>query len=75
MTHVTCNLTAENRDQLRNRTVGNRVWATFTFAFTHFSGPQAGNEMGVFFGKKVGNGECFVKKLTFPQRRVHYVQY
>ena len=31
MTHVTCTLTAKNRDQLRNPTLGNRVWATFTF--------------------------------------------
>ena len=31
MTHVTCTLTAKNRDQLRNPTVGNRVWASFTF--------------------------------------------
>ena len=31
MTHVTCRLTAKNRDQLRNTTLGNRVWATFTF--------------------------------------------
>jgi len=31
MTHVTCWLTAKNRDQLRNPTLGNRVWATFTF--------------------------------------------
>jgi len=31
MTHVTCRLTAENRDQLRNPTLGNQVWATFTF--------------------------------------------
>jgi len=31
MTHVTCWLTANNRDHLRNRTLGNRVWATFTF--------------------------------------------
>jgi len=30
MTHVTCRLTAKNRDQLRNPTLGNRVWATFT---------------------------------------------
>jgi len=29
MTHVTCMLTAANRDQLRNPTLGNRVWATF----------------------------------------------
>ena len=33
MTHVTCRLTAKNRDQLRNPTLGNQVslWATFTF--------------------------------------------
>jgi len=29
MTHVTCRPTAKNRDQLRNRTLGNRVGATF----------------------------------------------
>ena len=29
MTHVTCGLTAKHRDQLRNPTFGNRVWATF----------------------------------------------
>ena len=31
MTHITCRLTAKNRDQLRNRTLGSRVGATFTF--------------------------------------------
>ena len=31
MTHVTCRLTAKNRDQLRNPALGNRVWASFTF--------------------------------------------
>jgi len=31
MTHVICRLTANSRDQLRNPTLGNRVWATFTF--------------------------------------------
>jgi len=34
MTHITCRLTAKNRDQLRNTTLGNRVWATFTFFTT-----------------------------------------
>jgi len=29
MTHVTCRLTAKNRHQLRNPTLGNRVWTTF----------------------------------------------
>ena len=31
MTHVTSRLTAKNRDQIRNPTLVNRVWATFTF--------------------------------------------
>ena len=31
MTHVACRLTAKNRDQLRNSTLGNRVRATFAF--------------------------------------------
>ena len=32
MTHVTCRLTAKNQDQLpQNPTLGNRVWANFTF--------------------------------------------
>jgi len=31
MTHVTCRLTGKNRDQLRNPTLGNRVWATLPF--------------------------------------------
>jgi len=29
MTHVTCRLTAKNRDQPRNPKLSNRVWATF----------------------------------------------
>ena len=37
MTHVTCRLTAKNRDQLQNPTLGNRVWATFTF-YIHKTG-------------------------------------
>jgi len=31
MTHITCRLTAKNRDQLQNPTLGDRVWATFIF--------------------------------------------
>jgi len=31
MTHVTCRLTAKNRYQLRNRILGNGVWATYYF--------------------------------------------
>jgi len=31
MTRITCRLTAKDRDQLRNPTLGNQVWTTFTF--------------------------------------------
>ena len=31
MTNVTSRLTAKDRDQLRNPTLGNRVWATFFY--------------------------------------------
>ena len=34
MTHVTCRLAAKSRDRLRNRTLGSRVWASFTFSWT-----------------------------------------
>ena len=37
MTHVTCRLTAKNREQLRNHMLGNRVWATFTFCGVYLS--------------------------------------
>ena len=51
MIHVTCRLTAKNRDQLRNHTLGNRVWATFTFIFTQISIQTAGLAFG-------GTGLC-----------------
>jgi len=33
MTHITCRLTAKDRDQFRNPTLRNQVWATFTFFY------------------------------------------
>ena len=39
-THVTCRLTAKNRDQLRNPTLGTRVWATF-YMFLFLSRPRS----------------------------------
>jgi len=36
MTHVTCRLTAKNRDQPRNPTLGSRVWAAGTFVMYAF---------------------------------------
>ena len=38
MIHITCRLTAKNRDQLRNLTLGNQVWATFTLFTTALAG-------------------------------------
>jgi len=34
MTHIICMLTAKNRDQLRNPTLGSRIWATFLHLMT-----------------------------------------
>ena len=31
LTHITCRLTAKNRDRPLNPTLGNQVWATFIF--------------------------------------------
>ena len=50
MTHVTCRLTAENRDRLRKPTLGNRVWATrsvgklwgYLYFFLEIFNPAAG---------------------------------
>jgi len=38
MTDVICRLTAKNWVQIRNPTLGNRVWATFTFLVIQYFG-------------------------------------
>ena len=40
MTHVNSRLTAKNWGQLLNPTLGNRVWATFTFYILWFAIPK-----------------------------------
>jgi len=66
MTHVTCWLTAENRDQLRNPTLGNRVWASlpflpidspFSFSATHTLHNATHNIDGHEKGKEGGEKE------------------
>ena len=47
MIHVSCRLTAKNRDQLQDPTLVNRVWATFTFTRPNFLG---GNVVGEITG-------------------------
>jgi len=59
MTHVTCRLTAMNRDQLWNPTLGNRAWATFTF--TH-EGRFAFSSLTLLIGQQEGHPTC--KKLS-----------
>ena len=45
MTHLTCRLTAKNRDQLRNPTLGNRISATFSLPFLPFLGNSSDNQL------------------------------
>ena len=54
MTHVTCRLTAKNRDQLRNPTLANRVWATFIF--TYLNNKISQYRVQTFAGKIYTNG-------------------
>ena len=50
MTHITCRMTVKNRDQLRDPTIGNRLWATFTFFhYSHYycwTGAEAAESAG-----------------------------
>ena len=61
MSHITCRLTAKNRDRLRKPTLGNRVWATFTTStfniyyltflhFLHYSTQRQVFLAVIFFG-------------------------
>jgi len=42
MTHITCRLTAKNWDQLRNPTLGYRVWAAFFYTPVNFRSTGTG---------------------------------
>ena len=74
MTQITCRLTAKNRDQLRNPTLGNRVWATFTF-FGSSSGSSRVSSEEAFVGRCVGRhhgpGRLSPER---EQQRVHAVR-
>jgi len=56
MTHVTCRLTAKNRNQLRNPTLGNRVRATF---FLHKKAIRK-----IYYRRLKG---CIQPPLTWPR--------
>jgi len=63
MTHVNCRLTANNRDQLRNPTLGNRVWTTFTFLMqdTQYSAP---GRTAQYCNERVCLSVCLLIHLT-----------
>ena len=44
MTHVTCRLTAKNRDQRRNPSLGTGVWATVFIVTMQLSTPHRHND-------------------------------
>jgi len=48
-------LTAKNRDQLRNPTLGSRVWATFTFLLLYCSAFSA---LTLLVGRQEGHLAC-----------------
>jgi len=51
MIHITCRLTAKNRDQLRNPMLGNRVWAIF-YVETVYSGLSIKENFNVQYGDR-----------------------
>jgi len=56
MTHVTCRLTAKYRDQLRNATLGNRVWATVSYDYYYtFNGS---------FDLITTSSQCLVRSIS-----------
>ena len=62
MTRVIFRLTAKNRDQLRNHTLGNRVWATFTFFYSVHQASFAFGALTLLLGRQEGYPAC--KKLS-----------
>ena len=56
MIHVTCRLTAKNRNQLQSPepSLGNRVWATFYFLRLHLQNIYDFSELGAIRGVPLG---------------------
>jgi len=67
MIHVTRRLTAKNRDQLRNPTLGNRVLATFTFTFLPVGGGVNKLMIGWWTDRDSDGGD---RRLRGEQRRL-----
>ena len=65
MTHVTYRLTAKNRDQFRNPTLGNRVWATFTFFIADVQAAKI----------KIKQNECEIKQMVLVTFILFYLRH
>ena len=71
MTHVTCRMTAKNRDQLRNPTLGNRLLATFTFLqFTYMLTVFLTTQLGLAAPRLVAAGGPVDRRLAARLRRL-----
>ena len=76
MTHITCSLTAKNRYQLRNPTLGKRVWATFymlmLFAMTGFDSCVEQLRLQTEHERELerGNAEMEKKKIPRWERKI-----
>ena len=58
----------KNRDQLRNPTLGNRVWATFTFLPTDFGLCMATRLLSTF-GSCIDNWSTGLQSLGYTLKR------
>jgi len=71
MTHVTCRLTAKNRDQLRNSMLGKRVWATFFFTNNSLKSSKS-NEKRVSTSQLIFSGKRYLKcTASQSEKRPH----
>jgi len=66
MTHVTCRLTARNRDQLRNPTLCNRGWTNFFYYLNNYT-------LAVSALQLMKYGTPSVRVCTDPETFLHHL--
>ena len=64
MTHITCRLTAKNRDQLRDPTLGNRVWAAFALFTMRRPNDRAEHQLSASLSDESPKGACLLHGLA-----------
>jgi len=78
MTHVTCRLTAKNRNELRNPTLVNRVWATFysvspvllLLSNAMLSGPRSHHIIGIYCKMCIALTHSLIKTVQLETTHV-----